>query len=537
LPTDRAQFQAPQPDLTAADDTGATGTAAKPVTKPAGATPDGPSASPKADSTADSSTVATEANLGAGLQMASIPAEVPRTSVAPASPADISADTQAPDTAQAPAAGPSTPQAGQPLAASLVSPSASPDAPAAVIGSDETAQIAAQLPAASTPDPGSAAEPAPISKTARNAAQLPAASTKDPGSAAEPAPIAVPTASRQANTPAPPSPVAAPTAAPPAPPPAGRSAAATPARAAGSSASSTGAARSSTAAPSGTGLTQPALLVAVQAQDLAPHSADAEINPATTVNAAAPDSDQTDPTDADAADPAAAIAGQAEVLTAAADPMPSAIPAVAAATMTDRKTADGETAAPGIPTRDQAASSGTASALAAGPATTAGPSAQTASAAPGSTPAGPTTPATLPAVQLAMAITRNAAGVGGAQSFTLQLKPDHLGTVDVKLDVDAKGHATANFVADRPDTLALLRQDSHHLVKSLNDAGVSTDAGSLNFSLRNSGGGFAEAQERRNTAGQALRNPSSGGAGAAAADPLPAVTQSSGTSRLYDLRA
>ena len=135
-----------------------------------------------------------------------------------------------------------------------------------------------------------------------------------------------------------------------------------------------------------------------------------------------------------------------------------------------------------------------------------------------------------------MAITRN---IGeGVQSFTMQLNPEKLGAVEVKLNVDAKGRATANFVADRPETLALLRQDAHHLVKSLNDAGVSTDAGSLNFSLRsNSGGSFAEAQERRSGSGQNLRDSFYGNAADSTAETPQTAYQNAGTSRLYDIRA
>jgi flagellar hook-length control protein FliK len=135
---------------------------------------------------------------------------------------------------------------------------------------------------------------------------------------------------------------------------------------------------------------------------------------------------------------------------------------------------------------------------------------------------------------VASAITRTV--TGDRQSFTLQLNPEHLGTVEVKLELDAKGHATASFVADRPDTLALLRQDSHHLLQSLHDAGVNADAGSLNFTLRDSGGGFTEAQERRQNPASSFRY--GGGAAAdTASETAAAAISGQASTRLYDIRA
>jgi flagellar hook-length control protein FliK len=167
-----------------------------------------------------------------------------------------------------------------------------------------------------------------------------------------------------------------------------------------------------------------------------------------------------------------------------------------------------------------------------GPAQTSAPANQT-NAAASPTPASPAPPAP-PVLQVVSAITRTV--TGDRQSFTVQLNPEHLGAVEVKLELDAKGHATASFVADHPDTLALLRQDSHHLLQSLQDAGVNADAGSLNFSLRNSGGGFAEAQDRRQNPNSSFRY-----GGVLAADSAPetaaAATRGQSSTRLYDIRA
>jgi flagellar hook-length control protein FliK len=72
----------------------------------------------------------------------------------------------------------------------------------------------------------------------------------------------------------------------------------------------------------------------------------------------------------------------------------------------------------------------------------------------------------------------------GARSFSMQLNPEHLGSVDVRMEVDSKGKTKVAITAERPEPLALLKLDSHHLVKALQDSGVAADQSSLNFSLR-----------------------------------------------------
>ena len=52
------------------------------------------------------------------------------------------------------------------------------------------------------------------------------------------------------------------------------------------------------------------------------------------------------------------------------------------------------------------------------------------------------------------------------------------------LDVDSSGRATSHLVVDRADTLDLLRRDAPSLERVLQSAGLTTDDGSLQFSLR-----------------------------------------------------
>ncbi len=82
-------------------------------------------------------------------------------------------------------------------------------------------------------------------------------------------------------------------------------------------------------------------------------------------------------------------------------------------------------------------------------------------------------------------------------TIKINLHPAELGAVDVDMDVDHEGNTKIRIIADKAETLQLLKQDSQHLVKSLSEIGVKADAGSLQFSLRGDGQGqqdFANAQ-------------------------------------------
>ncbi len=65
------------------------------------------------------------------------------------------------------------------------------------------------------------------------------------------------------------------------------------------------------------------------------------------------------------------------------------------------------------------------------------------------------------------------------------------------LDVDRDGNVITHMVADRTDTLDLLREDTAGLERALQDAGLKTSDNSLQFSLRDQQGQSATAQRRR----------------------------------------
>ena len=81
---------------------------------------------------------------------------------------------------------------------------------------------------------------------------------------------------------------------------------------------------------------------------------------------------------------------------------------------------------------------------------------------------------------------------GGSHHFELRLEPPELGHIEVHLEVDREGRATARLMADRSETLDLLRRDAAALERALQSAGLKTGEGGLDFSLR--GHAFADRQ-------------------------------------------
>jgi flagellar hook-length control protein FliK len=104
-----------------------------------------------------------------------------------------------------------------------------------------------------------------------------------------------------------------------------------------------------------------------------------------------------------------------------------------------------------------------------------------------------------PAEQVAVQIQR---AVGdGVSRITVQLKPAELGSIEVQLDLAQDGRVSASILADRPETLDLLQRDARILERSLQDAGLKADSGSLSFDLR---GGTRQDQGSPQTAGRSI---------------------------------
>jgi len=103
----------------------------------------------------------------------------------------------------------------------------------------------------------------------------------------------------------------------------------------------------------------------------------------------------------------------------------------------------------------------------------------------------PATPADQVAVQINRAVGQ------GNDKISIQLSPEELGRIDVKLEMK-EGKMTAIISAERPETLDMLKQDARGLLQSLQNAGLQADSGSLSFNLR---GGDAQAQNQGGQSG------------------------------------
>ena len=83
---------------------------------------------------------------------------------------------------------------------------------------------------------------------------------------------------------------------------------------------------------------------------------------------------------------------------------------------------------------------------------------------------------------------QKAAGAG-QDRISIQLKPQDLGRIDVKMDLAADGSVKAQILVDKADTLDLLQRDARGLERALADAGLKAESGGLEFSLRGDGSG------------------------------------------------
>jgi flagellar hook-length control protein FliK len=72
----------------------------------------------------------------------------------------------------------------------------------------------------------------------------------------------------------------------------------------------------------------------------------------------------------------------------------------------------------------------------------------------------------------------------GKSRFEIRLDPAELGRIDVRIDVDRHGQVTSHLTVEKPETLAMLRQDAPQLQRALDNAGFKTGDNGLQFSLR-----------------------------------------------------
>ncbi|MQX38085.1 flagellar hook-length control protein FliK [Roseospira navarrensis] len=101
----------------------------------------------------------------------------------------------------------------------------------------------------------------------------------------------------------------------------------------------------------------------------------------------------------------------------------------------------------------------------------------------------------------------------GMDRVTVQLNPENLGRVDVKLEFGKDGRVSAQVMVEKPETLDMLQRDARGLERALQDAGLKTESGGVQFSLRGDGGGSGAAQP--DTGRGSARTPARGGDGGA----------------------
>ncbi|MCO5130105.1 MAG: flagellar hook-length control protein FliK [Xanthobacteraceae bacterium] len=133
-----------------------------------------------------------------------------------------------------------------------------------------------------------------------------------------------------------------------------------------------------------------------------------------------------------------------------------------------------------------------------------------------------------------LAVEIAASARAGNSRFEIRLDPAELGRIDVRLDVDRHGQITSHLTVEKPETLAMLRQDAPQLQRALEDAGLKTGQDSLQFSLRdqssgNQNHGDAERRPHRLVIGDA-------GVTSIAATANTTYIHAAGASRSLDIR-
>lgn len=88
----------------------------------------------------------------------------------------------------------------------------------------------------------------------------------------------------------------------------------------------------------------------------------------------------------------------------------------------------------------------------------------------------------VPIEQLGLEIATRASK--GERRFDIRLDPPELGRIDVRLEIDSKGNTTTKLIVERSETLDMLQRDARGLEKALQNAGLKTDAGGMEFSLQ-----------------------------------------------------
>ena len=95
--------------------------------------------------------------------------------------------------------------------------------------------------------------------------------------------------------------------------------------------------------------------------------------------------------------------------------------------------------------------------------------------------------------QVKVNITKSA--VKGVDKIDVQLKPQDLGNIEIKLQIAKDGKLQAHIIATKQETMDMLQREVQDLERAFNEAGFDADSGSFSFSFRGDG---SESEQRRN---------------------------------------
>ncbi|MEM8798841.1 MAG: flagellar hook-length control protein FliK [Pseudomonadota bacterium] len=99
----------------------------------------------------------------------------------------------------------------------------------------------------------------------------------------------------------------------------------------------------------------------------------------------------------------------------------------------------------------------------------------------------------------------------GRSRITIRLDPPEMGRIDVRMALGDDGSVRALVAAEKEETLSLLQRDQRILERTLQDAGLKADSGSLNFSLKQQanqqGNGNSALAGRSNVSGSGMSDP------------------------------
>ncbi len=102
-----------------------------------------------------------------------------------------------------------------------------------------------------------------------------------------------------------------------------------------------------------------------------------------------------------------------------------------------------------------------------------------------------------PGTQMVAAQMTKAVTNGDTRSFTLQLHPQELGRVEVRMEFGADNKVKAHMIVEKPETFLMLQRDAGALERALQDLGMDTGSESMNFEMASEDYNFGEDSKGR----------------------------------------